>query len=416
MKENDETKRAANVKVADRKQAEEKAARKRLEEMNLLEDFLFGAMVTYPGIGEQFVRMLLKIIFGREFKHLSVTAQKVFYGADTNLHGARLDVYLEPEIEDNSEGRATVYDMEPDRKDSAEDKRVLPRRMRFYHAKITARSLNAGADYGELKNVIIIMIMPYDPFGLKRMIYTVKNRCVEVPDMEYEDGAETVFLYTGGTQGVPNEGLEQLLHYLENTTYENAANTDLHEIHRMVETVKNDPEVIARHMIGYLKRQEEVNRVRREFDRIREELDEANEELNRTNEELNRTNEELNRTNEELNRTNEELGRTNEELDRTNEELDRTNEELDQVRKELDRTGERCREEGQAAGDIYRLTVQICKKMKMGQPLEKIAEDLMEETAVIEPIYNTAEKFAPEYNPDQIFEQVNVVIKNSCSV
>ena len=68
MKENDETKRAANVKVADRKQAEEKAARKRLEEMNLLEDFLFGAMVTYPGIGEQFVRMLLKIIFGREFK------------------------------------------------------------------------------------------------------------------------------------------------------------------------------------------------------------------------------------------------------------------------------------------------------------------------------------------------------------
>lgn len=91
----------------------------------LLDDFLFDAMVTYPGIGEQFVRMLLKIIFGREFKHLLVTAQKVFYGADTNLHGARLDVYLEPEIEDNPEGKAAVYDMEPDRRDSAEDKRAL---------------------------------------------------------------------------------------------------------------------------------------------------------------------------------------------------------------------------------------------------------------------------------------------------
>lgn len=61
MKENDETKRAVNVRTADGKQAEEKAARKRLAEMGLLDDFLFGAMVTYPGIGEQFVRMLLKI-------------------------------------------------------------------------------------------------------------------------------------------------------------------------------------------------------------------------------------------------------------------------------------------------------------------------------------------------------------------
>ena len=325
MKENDETKRAVNVKTADEKQAEERAARKRLTEMGLLDDFLFGTIVTYPGIGEQFVRILLKIIFGREFKHLSVTAQKVFYGTDTNLHGARLDVYLEPEIEENSEGRATVYDMEPDRRSSAENKRALPRRMRFYHAKITARSLRAGA--------------------------------------------ETVFLYTGGTQGEPNEGLGQLLHYLENTTYENAVNENLHEIHRMVEAVKNDPEVIAKHMIGYLKRQEEINRIRKEFDQIREESD------------------------------------------RVREESDRIREEFDRIKEESDRTNERCREEGRASGDIHRLTVQICKKMKMGQSLKKIAEDLVEEIAIIEPIYNIAEKFAPEYNPDQVFEQVNAVIK-----
>ena len=56
------------------------------------------------------------------------------------------------------------------------------------------------------------------------------------------------------------------------------------------------------------------------------------------------------------------------------------------------------------------MTVQVCKKMKMGQSLEKIAEDLVEDTAVIGPIYNTAEKFAPEYNPDQVFEQVNAII------
>ena len=75
----------------------EKGMKKKLEEMNLLDDFLFGSMVTYPEIGQRFVKMLLKTILGREFKHLAVTAQKPYYGADADLHGARLDVYLEPE-------------------------------------------------------------------------------------------------------------------------------------------------------------------------------------------------------------------------------------------------------------------------------------------------------------------------------
>lgn len=66
-----------------------------------------------------------------------------------NLHGARLDVYLEPEAGDDPGGRATVYDIEPDRKDSQEDIRALPRRVRFYHGRIAARSLNPGTDYEE---------------------------------------------------------------------------------------------------------------------------------------------------------------------------------------------------------------------------------------------------------------------------
>lgn len=226
-----------------KKTVPEEAEKKKLAEMNLLDDFLFGSVVTYPEIGERFVKILLKIIFGREFKRLSVTAQKVFYGADTDRHGARLDVYLEPEEGESSEEWAAVYDIEPDQKDKASDIRALPRRMRFYHGKIAARNLNSGADYDKLKNVFVIMIMPYDPFGLNRMVYTVKNKCVEVPEMAYEDGACTLFLYTRGTVGIPNEAVKQMLHYMEDTTYENAVNEELREVHRMVETVKRDPEV-----------------------------------------------------------------------------------------------------------------------------------------------------------------------------
>lgn len=239
---------------------DEKAAKKRLAEMNLLDDFLFGTVVSYPEIGERFVKELLKTIFGREFKHLSVTAQKVFYGADTDLHGARLDVCLEPGIEDGTGESVTVYDIEPDQKESSAGRKALPRRMRFYHGKITAKCLRSGADYDRLKNVVIIMIMPYDPFGLGRMVYTIKNRCVEEPDMPYEDGAGTLFLYTKGINGVPDEALKQLLHYMEETSYENAVNEDLRKVHEMVETVKKDPEVTVRYMISYLKEMERLNK------------------------------------------------------------------------------------------------------------------------------------------------------------
>ncbi|MBP3474836.1 MAG: hypothetical protein J6K48_00735 [Lachnospiraceae bacterium] len=142
---------------------------KKLEDMNLLENFLFESVLSYPEIGEKFGKKLLEIIFGR----LKVFPQKVYPGSDTNLHGARLDVYFEEE--------------------------------------------------------------DFDPFGRDRVIYTIKNRCIEDPDMPYEDGAVTIFLYTKGIHGVVSETLRQLLTYMEDTTMENACNDDLQEMHRMVE-------------------------------------------------------------------------------------------------------------------------------------------------------------------------------------
>ena len=289
MNEKAVEKNTAKNQAEQKQESENQPVFKRLGEMNLLDDFLFGMVVTYPEIGERFVKSLLKIIFGREFKHLSVTAQKVLYGADRNLHGARLDVYLEPEAGSEPEGRAAVYDLEPDRKDTPADKKVLPRRVRFYHGKIAARSLNSGADYDELKDVVVIMILPFDPFGLRRMVYTVKNQCVEVPEMEYEDGASTLFLYTKGTEGIPSEALRQMLHYMEDTVYENAVNEELREIHRMVETVKKDPEVAGMRIQivdDVIRLTEENARISDERDRISEEKDKVSEESARKTEQI----------------------------------------------------------------------------------------------------------------------------------
>ncbi|MDD2972999.1 MAG: hypothetical protein PHE02_12820 [Lachnospiraceae bacterium] len=241
-------------------------ARKRLVEMNLLDDFLFGTMMSYPGIAEKFSRILLKIITGKDIEELRVVPQKIYYGSDTDCHGIRMDVYLE-EAEQNGTkedilsmdaGRIstteaelepdTVYDIEPDQNDKHRNIRQLPRRVRFYHSKADGKCLQAGEEYGKLKNVVIIMITPYDPFGYRRMVYTVQNKCLEQPDMPYEDGAKTLFLYTKGTVGNLEKKLVDLLYYFEHTNDQNASNAELKVIQDMVEQVKRDEEVSVKYM------------------------------------------------------------------------------------------------------------------------------------------------------------------------
>ena len=222
--------------------------RRKLEELNLLDDFLFGSMVTHPEVGEKFVREILKTIFGKSFGKLTVVPQKVYYGADTDKHGARLDVYLEESPPEKSEDIVAVYDMEPDKNNDTAAIKALPRRVRFYHAMIDGNSLNTGENYKKLKNVFIILITPYDPLAGQRMVYTILNMCEEMPSLPYEDGARTIFLYTKGTEGNPSPELRELLYYMENTTEENAVNDSVKRIHRMVNQVKHDKEVSLNYM------------------------------------------------------------------------------------------------------------------------------------------------------------------------
>jgi predicted transposase/invertase (TIGR01784 family) len=221
--------------------------RRKLEDLNLLDDFLFTSMVTYPEIGEEFSRELLQIIFQRKFGRLKVIPQRFYPGVNTDRHGARLDVVLEDEDVRKAEG-ASIIDVEPDQDGREKSIRSLPKRVRFYHAKIDAGSLRSGEQYGALKNVIIIMITPYDPLGYDRMVYTIQNHCVEEPEMPYEDGAKTIFLYSRGTKGNPPEELRQLLEFMEHTEDSYAKTPMLRNILGMVDTVKRDGEVSLEYM------------------------------------------------------------------------------------------------------------------------------------------------------------------------
>ena len=82
-------------------------------------------------------------------------------------------------------------------------------------------------NYDDLRDVIVIFIMPYD------------------------DGDRTIFLYTGGTKGHPTEQLRQLLHYMENSVAKNACTKELQELHKMVVAVKQDGEVGLAYMKSF---------------------------------------------------------------------------------------------------------------------------------------------------------------------
>ncbi len=222
---------------------ERRKMKRTLEQLNLLDDFLFGSVMSYPEIGEAFCRRILKVLLKVDVGKLHVVPQKVYYGADTDMHGTRLDVYIE---EDG--GTGTIYDVEPDKNGSSKLRKALPRRVRFYHSKIDGRNLKAGDDYSSLKQVIVLMIVPYDPFGKDRIVYTIRNQCREEPEMEYDDGAATFFFYTRGTKGEVSEDVRKLLCYMEESSIQNADSEWLREIHRMVEVVRHDEEVSLEYM------------------------------------------------------------------------------------------------------------------------------------------------------------------------
>lgn len=228
--------------------------RKKLEELNLLDDFLFNAMMTYPEMGEKFTRKILKLLFNKDFRNLKVIAQKSYGGLNTDLRGARLDVYVESDdsAEIDASEDVSIYDLEPDKNDRAKYIAAFPQRIRFYHAIIDSRSLKSGEDFGKLKRVYVIFICNYDPFGYDRVKYTIRNMCVEEPEMPYDDGAQTTVLYTKGTKGDDiSEELRQFLNYMENTTQTNAVNDTLKDIQKMVDIVKRDGEVSLSYMKGF---------------------------------------------------------------------------------------------------------------------------------------------------------------------
>ncbi len=64
------------------------------------------------------------------------------------------------------------------------------------------------------------------------------------------------------------------------------------------------------------------------------------------------------------------------------------------------------RKEGRIEGEDIHLIKQICKKLKAGKSVENIANEVEESVDTVTPIITVAEKYAPDYDADAIYKEL----------
>ncbi len=148
---------------------------KTLKELTLLDRFLFDQTMDCPEAHEA----ALQIIFSDPNLRLLTPAQteKELRTAPW-LRSVRLGVYaLDKEL--------SVYSTEMQK----EYRNELVKRSRYYQSLIDSPLLEPGSvNFNQLNNTYMILIMPFDLFGLGRYCYTFQNCCREEKALERQTG------------------------------------------------------------------------------------------------------------------------------------------------------------------------------------------------------------------------------------
>ena len=200
--------------------------------LSLINSYIFGASTEDPENAEFIARLIVERATGEQIGEVSVTPEKTLLGLDIGAHGIRMDLYIE---EYKNKKMARVYDIEPNTYKTND----LPLRSRYSQALTDAKMLERGKSYRELPEYMSIWILPYDPFGENRMLYTVKNCVEENSQIVYNDGVMKLFLYVGGEIG-GSEKLKDLLNYFANSEKENVKAPELMRLHHIVENVRGN--------------------------------------------------------------------------------------------------------------------------------------------------------------------------------
>ena len=195
---------------------------KKLEELTITDDFMFGAVMSDP----RRCKPLLELVLGVKINRIEYPELQKTINTRYDSKSIRLDVYV-------ADDAGTVYDIEI----QTTRKKNLPRRVRYYQGLIDVHILEKGEDYRALRKSFVIFIATYDPFGKGRYVYTFENRCREDLDIALGDDATKIILNTKGTVGEISDELKALLRFMDGMEPGSDYTKDLD---RAVEEVKAD--------------------------------------------------------------------------------------------------------------------------------------------------------------------------------
>ncbi len=225
---------------------------KPLEEMDVIDDFLFTEIMSDEKKGKELCRMIISTVLGREVGEISFTPQKIIPGISERSHGIRMDVYVIEKKEENDGKRPdiNVYDVEPDKRVSHRE--GLPKRSRYYGDLIDVQVMKSGIDYELLPDLVMIFILSYDPFGENAMYYEVGNIIKTHPNIPYYDGIRRIFLFVDGElpegAGEEKKQLKNLLNYIGHSTEANVTDQNTKKLDDIVRSMKADEETEGRRM------------------------------------------------------------------------------------------------------------------------------------------------------------------------
>ncbi|MBS6395705.1 MAG: Rpn family recombination-promoting nuclease/putative transposase [Clostridiales bacterium] len=225
-----------------------------LKDLNLTSRFLFDAVMEDPQTHQD----VLSIILGREIPLLEKSESEKELRVSPLIRTIRMDVFSMDE-------EKVIYNTEMQQK----RKNDLRRRSRFYQAMVDTSLLEPGVpDYNKLNQTYLIMITPFDLFGFGKYRYTFEAQCIEKAGYTLQDGAVRIFLNTRGSNDEEvSAELAAFLHYVENTTGEEASKTDserVRRIHERVCKVKSSEEMGVKYMQAWEERYYDKQDARRE--------------------------------------------------------------------------------------------------------------------------------------------------------
>ena len=159
---------------------------KEFDDLDFTDDFMFcNTLVNNPELCKE----LAELIIGRKISKIIKVQDQQAVKVTSDGKGVRFDVTLEGENE--------ICDIEMQ---NNIDRKVLPKRSRYYQSVADVNMLVKGKVYTNLKKSYILFICRSNPFKENDLHkYTFRNICVERPSLELGDETEKIFLTPDGT-------------------------------------------------------------------------------------------------------------------------------------------------------------------------------------------------------------------------